>query len=648
MTGTQPEPTPIRDYALIGDCHGAALVSKDAGIHWYAPLRFDGDPTFFRLLDHDRGGAWEVEVEGARRISRAYLPDTAILRTRFETETGVLDLLDFMPVGRTREAGVHDYVSLAAPGWLVRRAECVSGAVKVRMRLAPRSEGFDLEPPGFEIVEDGAKFADGSTLWCAADVKPAPNGDGIEAAFALSEGERRNSVLTRMPPLHDPRLSVDDAFDATCAFWREWSEYSRYRGPYAETVQRSAITLKLLTYAPTGALVAAPTTSLPEEIGGGRNWDYRFCWLRDATFALFGLSVIGYSGEGRRFSEFLSKHCLRPGTEMRIMYGLDGDPFLPEHELDHLSGHAGSRPVRVGNGAAEQRQLDVFGELLDWAHLRRELGGKLGRDERALLAEIADHVCDTWDVPDQGLWEMRGPPRHFTQGKAMAWVTLDRAARLLGDRPRWRDNRKAIMVAIESEGCVGNPPALTQSFGSQHPDAALLQIPLLGLPLSERVMDATTRLVERDLRRDDAVYRYLCEDGLEGGEGAFFMTSFWLVDALLATGRGDEARALFERLLERANDVGLYSEEMDPETGDFLGNFPQAFTHLAVIASAQLLHLHDKRGKRGLAGTNADRARYLVGSTEGLRALGYALIRNCRVRLRNSRASVLRIGESGN
>ena len=645
MTGETSTPTPIRDYALIGDCHGAALVSREAGIHWYAPLRFDDDPVFFRLLDHARGGAWEIEVEATRRISREYLPDTAILRTRFETATGVLDLLDYMPVGRKREAGVHDYVSLTAPGWLVRRAECRSGEVFVRMRVAPRGEGFEHASPGFEIVDDGAQFEDGSTLWCAAEIRPAPDGDGIEAAFRLSEGEHLNAVLTRLRPLHDPRTSVDTAFHATCAFWKEWSDYSRYRGPYADAVQRSALTLKLLTYAPTGALVAAPTTSLPEEIGGGRNWDYRFCWLRDATFALFGLSVIGYSGEGRRFSEFLSKRCLRPGAEMRIMYGLDGDPFLPERELDHLAGHADSRPVRVGNAAAEQRQLDVFGELLDWAHLRRELGGKLGRDERALLAEIAEHVCDVWNVPDHGLWEMRGPPLQFTQGKAMAWVTLDRAARLLGDRPRWRENREAILTAIEQKGSVGEPPALTQSFGSRHSDAALLQIPLLGLPLSDSMMEATIRHIEHELRRDDAVYRYLGDDGLEGGEGAFVMTSFWLVDAMLATGRGDEARALFERLLERANDVGLYSEEIDPETGAFLGNFPQAFTHLSVIASAQLLHLYETRGRKGLSGTNADRARRLVGATDGLAALVHTFVRKCRVRLRSSRASVLMIGE---
>ncbi|MGM0583122.1 MAG: glycoside hydrolase family 15 protein [Pseudomonadota bacterium] len=385
---------------------------------------------------------------------------------------------------------------------------------------------------------------------------------------------------------------------------------------------------------------------MPETPGGGRNWDYRFCWMRDASFALFALSSIGYSGEGRRFSEFLARRCLRPGAQMRIMYGIDGEAFLHEREIEGLAGYRGARPVRVGNAAAEQRQLDVFGEVLDWAHLRRALGGRPDRDEAALLARIADHVCETWREPDQGLWEMRGPPRHFTQGKAMALVTLDRAASLLGDRPRWRDTREAILAALREEGCTGDPPALAQAFGSAETDAALLQAPLLGLPLPSGLFEATVRRIERDLRRGDFVYRYRGADGLEGEEGAFLMTSFWLVDALLATGRAEEARALFERLIGKANDVGLFAEEIDPESGEFLGNFPQAFTHLAVIASAQLLHLNARNGPDALRGTNADRVRRLVGATEGLPALLHALIRNRGVRLRSSRASVLRIAEA--
>jgi GH15 family glucan-1,4-alpha-glucosidase len=464
---------------------------------------------------------------------------------------------------------------------------------------------------------------------------------GVRIGFRLAAGESRDAVLTSVAPLFDPRTRSDELLRTTHAFWTEWTEYSRYRGAYEEPVRRSALALKLLTYAPTGAIVAAPTTSLPETLGGVRNWDYRFSWVRDATFALFSLSVLGYSAEGRRFSDFLTHRCLREGSQLRIMYGLNGEPFLHERTLDHLAGYAGSRPVRVGNEAAGQRQLDVFGEVLDWAELRVALGARLSADEKALLQGLADHVAATWDEPDQGLWEIRGPPRHFTQGKAMAWVTLDRAGRLLGDRAAWREARAAILAAIREHGCSGDPPWLAQSFASAEADAALLQIPLLGLPLDETLVARTVEVVEARLRTGDVVYRYHGEDGLAGDEGAFLITSFWLVEAMLALGRAEEATALFERLLAKANDVGLLAEEIDPRSGRFLGNFPQAFTHLAVISSAALLHLHDIRGRRGLAGTNTRRARRLVGATEGLTALFFALIRNRGVRLRSSRKSIL-------
>lgn len=637
--GLQP---PIEDYAIIGDCHGAALVSREGSIDWCSLLRLDGDPVFFRLLDARSGGAWEVRPRGTRRTSREYLHGTNVLRTVFETATGRLEVTDFMPVGRSRGAGVHDYVTLNAPGWLVRRLSCTSGNIEVETRFAPRRERFATDPPELRAEPGRVVVTDGPSLWCAGEI--ALDGrDGALIRLRLAAGQTESLVLTRVEPLSDPRLQAERLFETTCAFWSEWCEYSRYRGPYAGMVQRSALALKLLTYAPTGALLAAATTSLPEEIGGMRNWDYRFCWIRDASFALFSLSVLGYSGEARRFSEFLTRRCLREGSVMRIMYGVEGEPFLPERALDHLAGFRDSRPVRVGNAASEQHQLDVFGEVLDWAELRVAVGGRLGPDGEALVAGLADHVCRIWREPDQGLWEIRGPPRHFTQGKVMAWVTLDRAARLLGDRSPWSETRSAILNALETEGSVGDPPRLTQAFGTPHADAALLQVPLLGLPLDGALVERTIRHIESELRDGDFVYRYRTEDGLAGGEGAFMMTSFWLVEALLCIGRGDEARALFERLLEHANDVGLYAEQIDTRTGAFLGNFPQAFTHLAVISSAQLLHLFDRRGAAGLRGTNADRARRLVGATEGARALAYALLRNRKVRLRSSARSVLRL-----
>ncbi|WP_052341324.1 glycoside hydrolase family 15 protein [Salinarimonas rosea] len=635
---------PIEDYALIGDCHGAALVSRAGAIDWLALLRFDDDPTFFRLLDGGQmgdhgGGAWEILPDGVREVRRAYVERTNVLRTTFVCETGVLEVTDFMPVGRTRAATVHDYVDLNAPGWLVRRLACTEGRVGVTTRFSPRGPGFSKEPLRLVAEEGRIAARGGLMLWCGGDVTERDGAALIRHEIAA--GEVVPTVLTHVMPLFDPRERVEHLLEVTCAFWREWAAYVRYRGPYAEHVTRSALALKCLTYAPTGALVAAATTSLPEELGGGRNWDYRFSWLRDACFALFSLSTLGFSGEAARFSDFLTRRCLREGSTMRIVYGIDGQPFLPESTRDDLAGYRGARPVRVGNEAAEQRQLDVFGEVLDWADLRRALGADLGADERSLMASIADHVCLTWHLPDQGLWEMRSGPQDFVQGKAMAWVTLDRAAKILGDRPLWRENRDAILAAILEKGTAGDPPYLTQAFGTDAVDAALLQVPLLGLPLDAEILAETVRRVEADLRVGDLVYRYRGEDGLTGGEGAFMITSFWLVEAYLTMGRGEEARALFERLLARANDVGLYAEEIDPATGGFLGNFPQAFTHLSLISSAALLHLYEIGGAEATRGTNADRARALVGATEGAKALVYALVRNRSVKLFSSRESVL-------
>ncbi len=630
---------PIEDYALIGDCHGAALVSRDGSIDWCAPLRFDGDPVFFRLLDAKGGGSWSIAPDGVRSITRGYLDRTNILRTRFETETGVLDVIDFMPVGRTRGASTHDYVTLNSPGWVVRRLHCVSGHVSLDLRLSPRGPGFSTDALEMEFGQGRIDCGNGFTFWCHGAARR--DGDAAIVRVELEAGQCQTCVLTSVAPLFDPRACADKLFEATKAFWTEWCEYSRYSGPYQDAVMRSALALKLLTYAPTGAVVAAPTTSLPEEIGGSRNWDYRFCWIRDATFALFSLSVLGYSAEARRFSEFLSRLCLREGSTLRIMYSIDGEPFLTERELDHLEGHRGSKPVRVGNEAAEQRQLDVFGELLDWADLRVALGAKLNTDEAALLRGVADHVSEVWNIPDHGLWEMRGEPRHFTQGKAMAWVTLDRAIALFGDKPAWRDARDVILGDIVSKGSAGDPAYLAQSFGATATDAALLQIPLLGLPLDQELLERTIRQVEKDLQCGDVVYRYRGEDGLTGDEGAFFITSFWLVEALLTVDRADEAKQLFEKLLARANDVGLYAEEVDPNSGAFLGNFPQAFTHLALISSASLLQLYEEGGAAALRGTNAQRAKRIAGATEGVKALAFALVRNRKVRLRSSKKSVL-------
>lgn len=636
---------PIEDYAIIGDCHGCALVSKEGSIDWLALLRFDEDPAFFRILDGGDGGedlgggAWEIVPRGVTRISRAYVPRTNLLRTVFETKTGALEVVDFMPVGRTRSASAHDYVNLNAPGWLVRRLACLEGEVEVEMRIAPRGSGFSKEGLSIEIEGDKVSFAGMLHLWCGGDIEPESG--GVRVRYMLKKGQSRDAVLTHVMPLMDPRTRAHECYEVTCAFWREWASYSRFTGNYETAVERSALALKLLTYSPTGALVAAATTSLPEWIGGVRNWDYRFCWIRDATFALYALAALGYSGEAARFSDFLTRRCLREGSTMRIMYGIDGQPFLPERCLDHLTGYHGSTPVRAGNEAAEQLQLDVFGELLDWADLRVALGARLDDDENAMVAQIADYVCKNWHLADHGLWEMRKDPKEFVHGKAMAWVTLDRAARLLGDRPNWQKAREAILESIRAKGLAGQPPYLTQYYGTRDVDGALLQVPMLGLPLSDEILSATVREVQAQLADGELVHRYKGDDGLPGKEGAFMITSFWLVEALLIVGRPNEAREVFEKLLARANDVGLYSEEVHPETGAFLGNFPQAFTHLALISAATSLHLHEVGGVDYVRGSYTDRAKRLVGATEGIKGVVYSALRNGSVKIFSSKDSIL-------
>ncbi len=632
--------SPISDYAVIGDCHGAALVSRDGSVDWCCLGRFDADPVFCRLLDARRGGFLSVRPEGAYHVDRGYLGCTNILRTTFTVPSGSVSLTDFMPVGRARGAGIHDYVTLKAPFSLVRVVECLEGTVRAGVRYRPT---VDFARRRARLKRAGSCVACDEGPYLHTDFELALNDDVAEGTLELHAGEQRHLLVSgeRLGDI-DVANQVSRLLEITRAFWEEWSAYCRYQGPYRDAVLRSALVLKLLTYAPTGAIVAAPTTSLPERIGGVRNWDYRYCWLRDATFILYALATLGYSGEARRFAEFLYRCCEATHPRVQIMYGIGGETELTEHTLDHLEGYRGSQPVRTGNAAFSQQQLDVYGEVLDWALLYRTLGGRLDRRSQGFLASMADYVVAHWHEPDQGIWEMRGPPRHHVHGKIMSWVAMDRAIRLFGRRDNWQATREAILRAVQEQGTDSRDGHLLQAFGESETDAALLLTSLVGFPLERPALRATVQAIGRTLGHGDFVQRYASPDGLEGDEGAFFICSFWLVDALLQIGRAQQARELYERLLDSANDVGLYAEEIDPASREFLGNFPQAFTHLALIQSAANLALYDEHGAKALRGTHADRARYTVEATAGLRALWAAFKKSGRVgRIWPSRDSIL-------
>jgi GH15 family glucan-1,4-alpha-glucosidase len=631
---------PIRDYALIGDCHGCALVSRSGSIDWCAFGRFDAPPVFCRLLDARKGGFLAATPIDSFEIERDYLDGTNILRTVLTTAAGKVAITDFMPVGRQPQAGAHDYVTLTAPGLLIRTIEGLSGTTVLDVTFRPALDYARTVPRLFPTY--GGIFAEsGPALY--SPIEFSIDGDIARARLLVDAGARQHFVVAPAALPQPPSTeSVEHLFAITRAFWTEWTSYCRYRGPYRAIVLRSALALKLLTYAPTGAIVAAATTALPEEMGGERNWDYRYCWLRDASFTLYALAVLGYSGEANAFNRFLKLVCSKRPAVIQIMYGIGAEMALEEQLLEHLEGYCGSRPVRIGNGAYDQRQIDVYGEFADCADLVMSLGGKLDAEDRALIKRLVSFAAEHAGEPDQGLWEARGAPRHYVYGKVMVWVALDRGMRLLGAVPEWSALRDRIVAEILRRGTDAEGGHLLQAYDYRGTDAALLLVPMLGFPVERTVLERSVAAIERELRRGDYIERYRTEDGLEGREGAFLICSFWLVDAYLALGREKEARELFERLVGKANDVGLFSEEIDPENDAFLGNFPQAFTHLALIGNAINLGLYEKGGADAIAGTHADRARRAVGATFGWRAIWETCKAAGRVgRIWSSRESIL-------
>lgn len=600
---------PIGDYGLIGDMRTAALVARDGAIDWYCPERFDAPAVFCRLLDAQKGGWLRVGPTGEHEAARVYLGDTNILVTTFATGTGRVRLTDLMPVPLRSDGSA-----------ILRLVEGLRGVVDVEVAFRPT---FDYARADTVLTaQDGGAIARAGVaslaLTSPVALRPHPSGALVGTA-RVAAGERLWVMLVSgrggVEPTRLSASEADDALDETLASWRTWSARCTYTGPYHQLVRRSALLLNLLTYEPTGAVVAAPTTSLPEAIGGVRNWDYRYTWLRDSAYMLDALQSIGYHAAADRFFGWLERLCLVDRGDLQIMYAVDGGAHVPERTLDHLAGYRGSRPVRIGNGAASQTQLDVFGDVLGAAHLHLAAQpDAMSPSLAAALRALADHAAAGWREPDQGIWEVRGGPRHFLYSKLLCWVALDRAillaphAGLSGDVGRWRRERAAIRRAILHDGYDRELGAFTQVLGEPGLDASALAIPLVGFlsATDPRVRATVDRIVER-LTANGLVYRYLTADGLPGGEATFVLCSFWLADALARAGRLDEARTLFERVVGHANDLGLLAEEIDPTTGELLGNFPQGFSHLALIQAGLSIARSEARDAEHRARTMAQR-----------------------------------------
>ncbi|MEV5890354.1 glycoside hydrolase family 15 protein [Nonomuraea fuscirosea] len=586
---------PIGEHGLIGDLRTVALVGTDGTIDWYCCPRFDAPSVFASILDADQGGSFELCADVPATTKQFYFPDTNVLITRFFAEDGVGEIQDFMPLTDDgHEADRHR---------VIRRVTCVRGTLPFRARVAPR---FDYaRQPHTVRTEGGRTLFESPSLSLALSASVPVENDGRDAwsAFELKEGEQAVLALDRIDdriaPADCPIEEAEREFDATVRFWRRWLSASRYRGRWREVVHRSALTLKLLTFAPTGGIVAAPTTSLPEQLGGGRNWDYRYVWVRDAAFCVYALLRLGFTEEAEAFMGFLSKHVARDGGSavgpMQIMYGIDGRADLPEEELTHLEGHRGSAPVRIGNAAAEQLQLDIYGALIDSIYLYNKWGDPISSERWDEVCTLVDWVADNWDQPDEGIWETRGGRKNFVYSRLMCWVAIERAMRMAGQRglpadiPRWRRARDTIYRDIMRRGWSEQLNAFVQHYDEDVLDASILMMPLAKFvsPTDPRWLSTLDALGD-GLVSDSLVYRYdpeVSPDGLEGPEGTFSICSFWYVEALARAGRVDEARLAFEKMLTYANHLGLYAEEIG-HTGEQLGNFPQAITHLALISAA--------------------------------------------------------------
>jgi len=597
--------TAIADHGLIGDLQTAALVTTDGSIDWFCCPRFDSPSVFAALLDDEKGGRFRIRPAGTRYTAKQmYLPDTAVLVTRFFTDEGLGQVVDFMPPAGDQATDRHR---------IVRMVQCVRGRISFEIEVAPRFD-YGRHPHRVEVGENGAVFtANGTSLTFHVVREPGDEqravarveGDDVHATLDLTAGERRGVVLesgSGGTPREIRVAEIAGLLDETETFWESWLATSTYNGRWREMIDRSAITLKLMTYAPSGGIVAAPTASLPEQIGGERNWDYRYTWVRDASFSVHALLSLGMTGEAARFGSWLGDRIReRVGSDsgpLNIMYRIDGSSDLKEDVLDHWGGYRGSTPVHVGNGAAEQLQLDIYGEALDSVYAALRAGLPLPYQGWSAITRVLDWLADNWDQPEEGIWETRGGRESFTYGRVMSWVAFDRGIRLATEhaRPapveRWTAERDRIYQQVVEQGFHESRKAFVQHYATDVLDSSLLRMPKVGIIDGRDPMWLSTlQAMDGELVTDSLVYRYNPEaspDGLRGSEGTFSLCTFAYVDALTRAGRLDDARTAFEKMLTYSNHVGLFSEEI-ALTGEQIGNFPQAFTHLALIDAAVTL-----------------------------------------------------------
>lgn len=579
---------PIADYGIIGDMHSCALIASDASIDWCCLPDFDSPSIFGAILDRRKGGRFQIAPTSEYESRREYLKDTNILKTLFKTSQGSIELIDFMPSYSENDRCISF-------GEIHRRITCIDGRESVRIHFDPKLD-YGRSTTTLDLSKHGCNASDKDYALSLSTRIPLHVDGFARGELLMSKGESETLVLRYGTGEARPPEEYESAkkLGQTRQFWEEWVSKTNYNGLWRDQVIRSSLLLKLLVYDPTGGLIAAPTTSLPETIGGSRNWDYRFSWLRDAAFALWAFKILGHKYEADAYFRWLIRAGYADyGAELRLMFGIKGDEGLREEELHHLEGYRGSRPVRIGNGAFDQFQLDVYGAVLDSIYFYHTHGERLQPEKWKIVEDLVDFVHRNWEKPDHGIWEVREEKRHYVYSKVMSWVALDRGVHLAQEMgfPKnaktWKSIGDRIREEILTRGWSDKKRAFVQHYDSDVLDSSVLIMPLVKfLPATDQKFISTVDKIRDELASDHLVYRYRVDDGLEGKEGAFALCSFWLVDAYTLSGRVDEARRLFEKLLKHGNNLGLYSEQIDVDTGELLGNFPQAFTHMVLISSA--------------------------------------------------------------